>query len=348
MSQLGSRDLARLAAVQDALLTVRLDRRNVMEGALAEIRELMETDGVALVCPVERAGGWDLERFDHDGFAVASGFARLFTRYLANAPRRFAWYDAVRPERAQRNVVLEAISRIPVGEYERSRMYREVLQPLGVEAHRQPRVLLCDGPSLLGWFGAFHDGPVDARRLAVLRRLVSPMRRRLALERRLAAGPLVAAALGAALEELGVPAYLLDGQARIRRCNAAGRTLLDQRPADVAASVRGAVERRPAPLAFRVTAIHEPGLPRQWLATLRPQSVDARMEAGVAAAATRWRLTRRQTEVLGHVVAGRPNASIAATLGVSQRAVELHVTAILDRAGVENRAALVASVLVAE
>jgi hypothetical protein len=39
--------------------------------------------------------------------------------------------------------VLEAIERSPPGEYEASRIYREVMVPLRLERHRQLRVLLC-------------------------------------------------------------------------------------------------------------------------------------------------------------------------------------------------------------
>jgi PAS domain S-box-containing protein len=53
-------------------------------------------------------------------------------------------------------------------------------------------------------------------------------------------------------------------------------------------------------------------------------------------------LTPRQKEVLGYVANGRTNDDIARTLVVSRRTVERHVAAILDRFGVENRAAAAA------
>jgi len=72
---------------------------------------------------------------------------------------------------------------------------------------------------------------------------------------------------------------------------------------------------------------------------------DERIAGAVTAAATRGSLTPRQQEVLGLVVRGHANAAIAGWLGVSTRAVELHVTAILDRSGADNRASLVSRVL---
>jgi PAS domain S-box-containing protein len=53
-------------------------------------------------------------------------------------------------------------------------------------------------------------------------------------------------------------------------------------------------------------------------------------------------LTPRQREVLGYVANGRTNDDIAGTLVVSRRTVERHVAAILDKFGVENRAAAAA------
>ena len=53
-------------------------------------------------------------------------------------------------------------------------------------------------------------------------------------------------------------------------------------------------------------------------------------------------LTPRQTEILEHIADGRTNDEIADRLVVSRRTVERHVAAVLDRLGVENRAAAAA------
>ena len=53
-------------------------------------------------------------------------------------------------------------------------------------------------------------------------------------------------------------------------------------------------------------------------------------------------LTGRQREILGYIADGRKNEEIAKRLVVSRRTVERHVADILDRLGVENRAAAAA------
>jgi DNA-binding CsgD family transcriptional regulator len=341
-------DRVRLRAIKDELDTVRLGGGDAIPIVLDQVRELLETDSVVIVCPVMRSDGWQLERSDSCGFAVGDGFARRFRKFLDDAPERYAWYDAVRPEPRQRNVVVEAISQIPPGELETSRIYREVLAPLGLQRHKQLRALVCDGPSLLGWFGAFHTGEVSARQHRVLQRIVPWMRRRLTLERCLAGAPRAFAALEAALAHIGAPAFVVDDRGTVFETNEAGRALLDQRPTEVGASLRATIAGRPSPLRFQATSLRDRGARDAWLAILRTGSTDERIAACVATAATRWSLTRRQAEILGHVVAGMATATIAAVLGIGSRAVELQITQIFDRGGVENRASLVASVLLGD
>lgn len=51
-------------------------------------------------------------------------------------------------------------------------------------------------------------------------------------------------------------------------------------------------------------------------------------------------LTKREMEVLGEVVRGQMNKQIAATLGISERTVKMHRTAITTKVGVHSAAQL--------
>jgi DNA-binding NarL/FixJ family response regulator len=60
------------------------------------------------------------------------------------------------------------------------------------------------------------------------------------------------------------------------------------------------------------------------------------------AAVARWKLTARQMQVLDLVARGLINASIAETLAIRVGTVEFHLAKIFDKAGVDNRATLIA------
>ncbi len=68
---------------------------------------------------------------------------------------------------------------------------------------------------------------------------------------------------------------------------------------------------------------------------------DSPLGPGSAVEAFSPRLTEREKEVLLHVTRGATNAQIAARLGTSPRTVKNQVSAILTKAGVENRTELV-------
>lgn len=54
-----------------------------------------------------------------------------------------------------------------------------------------------------------------------------------------------------------------------------------------------------------------------------------------------WKLTLRQAEVLSLLSRGYTNALIGKALGIAERTVEFHVTALFDKAGVDNRTTLI-------
>ncbi len=64
--------------------------------------------------------------------------------------------------------------------------------------------------------------------------------------------------------------------------------------------------------------------------------------ARVLAAAREWKLTPRQAQVLAFVAVGESNKLIAAKLGCALRTAEVHVTALLRKAGCASRTELAA------
>jgi len=68
-------------------------------------------------------------------------------------------------------------------------------------------------------------------------------------------------------------------------------------------------------------------------------------EAQVLRAAALWRLTRRQTEVLGLLSCGACNKEIGIALGCSAKTVEKHVSAVLSKTGSRSRPLLLLRVL---
>lgn len=75
--------------------------------------------------------------------------------------------------------------------------------------------------------------------------------------------------------------------------------------------------------------------------TMTATRVNANPEQ-VRAAARRWSLSARQADVLELAVVGQTNREIAERLGATVKTVEAHMTQILRRADLPNRAALIA------
>jgi DNA-binding NarL/FixJ family response regulator len=76
------------------------------------------------------------------------------------------------------------------------------------------------------------------------------------------------------------------------------------------------------------------------LAVLRRPATD--LGPRLTTAAGRWQLTAKQAQVLGWLVRGAANKTIAAALGCVEGTVELHVTALLVKAEAGTRSSLVA------
>lgn len=204
----------------------------------------------------------------------------------------------------------------------------------------QARVLLCDGPSLLAWIGAFRDDDYTDRELWILKQLVVPLRDRLTVERRLELERTSARTLELALEHIAAAVFVLGATGKVLHANTAARWLIAHEGNSLSARLVRAVRGEDPGFEVHATGpTHRP----QYLAVHKPPPGQAC--ARTSAASARWRLTRRQHDVFSCIVRGHSNARISAELGISERTVEVHITAILDRAQCGSRAELIAAVL---
>jgi DNA-binding CsgD family transcriptional regulator len=271
---------------------------------------------------------------------LAAGPA-AFASVIQARPRDFAAFDTACPEPCQRNVVvlrreIDAWARVdalPVA--------RDAFPVYGLSRDDFMRVLVCDGPSLLAWVGAFRREPFAERERQAMQRVVPALKRRLREERLLRELDVAAAALGAALEAIGSPAFVTHASGRVAHANSLGRVLLDRDRRAVEGTLRDAVTGRGAE-AYAVTRLAAAGAPDHFLLVRSAPAADSACR--VEAAASRWDLTPRQKEVLALVATGKCNKSIAAELSCAERTVEFHVSACLCKARCEKRAELVAKV----
>lgn len=345
MGKLSKADHNRLDELTSELAVLRVGAPSAIRRILPEVRVFAELESMLCMCPVERTTGWAVERFDCDNFTNDTKFRQVATAFLERAPRRFGWFDPIRPEAGQRNVVLDLGILVSRSELESSVAYAEVLVPMRLHKTHQIRALICDGASLLAWFGAFHPAPADTRQQEIMIAMIPAMRRRLVLERRLAATPMMTAALEAALDQLGAPAFVVNAAGRVFEANQPGKALLETRRTEVSAALQAAIAKRPATMSFELTLCREHGTADHWLAILRTRNSDVRVARALSLAVKKLRLTGRQRDVLELLLRGETNTTMATTLGISERAVEQHVSAMLDRGDVENRSALIALVL---
>ncbi len=279
--------------------------------------------------------GYAPEFLEYDAIGAPNlpGYFEMFR----TRPSEVLLYDPERPPPEQRDRVL-SLQDLRV---ERGAVVdgaRPMLRLIGVETHDQLRVLVCDGPELLGWYGGFREKPFTAKERAALHALTPSLRTALLWKRRLARGDAARAGLEHAMEALGCPAFLLTREGSVEHANEAGRRLLADRPGSLVAELRarvasGTAESIPARGA---------GVSELELVVLRGPS--DRLAAALARACEAWSVTKRQREVLTLLASGDTNKSIATKLGCAEVTIELHVTALLRKSGAETRTELVARV----
>jgi DNA-binding CsgD family transcriptional regulator/PAS domain-containing protein len=356
--------------------TTRLLRSySASQGTMGEvtsaIHRLLGGAGTALYSLQARGASTDLETgiVESAGCFVSPARARaVIDRFLTGRGLDVVSYNPLKPEPWQRNRLVQAGSisrrtpyRLRLDAGPRAglvshpkanaaaaagvRFERDVYGKLGVGGHDTLRVLLCEGPSLLGWLGVLQPEVPTTRQREILRALVAPLRARLIVERLLGEATLFGPALSVALEEVPGAAWLLDGVGRVAHANAAGRAMLARDGASLRESLRTARAEGARPPAFRIMPIKVGDRVHGHLAFAPVAPAAPRDGGAVARAAARFGFTPGQTRVLERLAEGFTNAAIAAHLGLAERTVESHITGMLDRAQLASRSALLVTVL---
>lgn len=147
---------------------------------------------------------------------------------------------------------------------------------------------------------------------------------------------IASAALGAALEAIPSPAFVIRLPSTVLQANARGRTLWSSDRERVLGFVRSTTTTPRGPVRFPIESA-----PDHLVMVLHDLEGDARSR--LASVTRRWGLTPRQSAVLALVAQGESNRTVAGRLGCSEKTVELHVSALLAKTRCASRSQLVAS-----
>jgi DNA-binding NarL/FixJ family response regulator len=169
------------------------------------------------------------------------------------------------------------------------------------------------------------------------------------------------AALAAALERISMPSFYVAPDGSVELANSAATALLERRHDALSLALAGnlphaeitVIGDRSGSEVARLVVIRPssppPLLPSLPVATsmpcepTRPSSLPNKSRASRdRPAARKWKLSRRQAEVLELVVRGESNKDIAWLLGIAESTVETHLTTIMRKVGVTSRARLAA------
>ncbi|MCC6999259.1 MAG: helix-turn-helix transcriptional regulator [Deltaproteobacteria bacterium] len=338
MGRLSGKDRVAANEIRHLAQTLKLGREDFRESLVEAI-----ADATGALHGVSFLPQYDGEQLIPSPLFVSGPRASMikgeFLRWTIAQRGRWTHYDPLRPAPAERNRVV-AFRDIADSPYARN-MLQGLFPRVGIVD--QVRVLICEGSSLLAWVGVAHDDQLEPSVRRVISAIVPDIRHRFVLERRLGYAALSRAALEAALDAIGSAAYVVSRQGSVRWANSAGRLRL-ARARDargLVAAMRGSLA-SPEAGGYDLVRLQDAGLPPHFLAIER----SAASRAGrVSLAGMRWRLTARETEVLGLVASGFANKAIAARLGCAPSTIEVHVSRILSKAGVGSRAQLISMLL---
>ena len=150
---------------------------------------------------------------------------------------------------------------------------------------------------------------------------------------------------GNGLDAIGAPALVLGLSGEVLQANAAAQALLDRDGGAVRSALASTIAGTLGEHLWQLTPLRDAERPLGFLALLATSTKEGKLDDAVREATRLWKLTTRQQQVLVLVAQGWTNALVAETLAIQHRTVEFHVSAIFDKAGVDNRATLMAKLL---
>lgn len=325
------------ALARDLAILDEQPRPSPVAAAIAEALSDAFGGASCVVRPELTLDGWRV------GLCAAAGWPALdrdpreeLDEHARSAPGLFGGYDPLRPSPGQRNLALRDSDLGPAALGPSALALRK---RLGIAGSAQLRMLVCDDAMLLAWVGAFREERFSSAERLMLQSLSPALRARLALDRRMDAT--VEGAIETAVEAMDAPAFIVNAQHVIAHVNDAGARLVASDRTETLARLASAVAHPGAADGDRVRDLRARGSSAPCrLVVLRAGRV--RGAAELEDAARRWLLTPRERDVLALVARGLANKDVATTLGCAVATVEIHVSAILRKAGVDSRAQVVA------
>lgn len=353
----------RIAELSEDILTLRLDERgdDWLERLLPAVADLFEADSVLTYVPRIQLQGCSIATMHVHGRGDPETVVREFDESLRRTAGYVALYNPAKVEPFQRDVAMQvgtwrqlrrsgtaamiSVDRLDLAPGDHERVFQgleELERPfstMGVVDHEQLRVLLCEGATMMAWFGVFRAGPFDEPQRACLEALVPALKRRFAVEARFD-DDACCEALETALDAISGAAYLVDEHGRVQSANSTGRARYDREGRNVRALAQESITGKLPP---GVQVLPVRGRSSRRMRLLVEPSL-GNPDVFVAAAAHRYGLTPRETEVAALVLRGISNKCIAARLGCAQRTVEIHVSRLLAKSGTDSRAEFTARV----
>jgi DNA-binding CsgD family transcriptional regulator len=216
---------------------------------------------------------------------------------------------------------------------------RQLLGPSSTDGYGFERCV--DAASLLGWVETYASAPFDERQRVLLDALMPALQERLRVELRLERGSR-ASMLDLALQSIASAALIIDADGAVLQANDVARSMLDAPAATLREDLGSIARSKGDHPDWSISSIETNGRNTTMLVVSRHPNTADLAGGRLALAERRWQLSPQQSRVLAKVADGTPNRTIAAMLEISERTVEAHVTALLAKAEVENRAELVA------